>query len=203
MAIQPAMKPAMAIRRAAPRSFVRVSALPGSETAARKAASRAASNGELIRVRKGLYFKTTQTRYGAVKPRVEDVAREVLGPKSGFGPAGFSAARALGLTTQLPKKLQIAALKTVEPIEGVEQHHRNNSLRSDLEEREIAVLEVLRAPDNYVEGGITRLAGALHLLVDSGDVRISALRTAVSRETSLVRKNFVDLELRLAVRVAV
>lgn len=193
-----AIQPAMAIHRAAPRSFVRVSSLPGTEAAARKAASRAALSGELIRVRKGLYFKTKRTRYGMVRPRAEDVAREVLGSKSGFGPAGFSAARALGVTTQLPSKVHVSALRTVEPIDGVEQHRRTNSLRVNLREREIAVLEVLRAPDNYAEGGIGRIASVIAELVSSDSIRVHALEKAVAREIGTVRKNFQELERHLS-----
>ena len=64
--------------RAIPLLLVHRSDLPGTNTAARKAASRAAQNGELIPVRRGLYFKAPATRYGMVKPRVEEIVREIF-----------------------------------------------------------------------------------------------------------------------------
>jgi hypothetical protein len=82
-------------------SFVRVDDLPGTRSAARNAASRAARRGELVQLRRGLYFKGTPTRYGTATPDAELVALAVLGDQ-GVGPTGVSAARALGLTTQLP-----------------------------------------------------------------------------------------------------
>ncbi len=60
--------PAMAIRRAQFRSSVHMSDLPGTNTAARKAASRAAQNGELIPVRRGLYFKAPPRAMGWSSP---------------------------------------------------------------------------------------------------------------------------------------
>lgn len=198
-----ATKPAMAIRDAVPRSFVRVATLPGSEAAARKAASRAVANGELMRVRKGLYYKGAKTRYGTVKPRVEDVVREVLGRQAGFGPAGFSAARMLGLTTQVPARMHVAALKTVESIDGVEQHKRSNLRRADLTEREVAVLEILRAPESYVEGGFPRFVHAVANLLESGGARWEVLRKVVEGEhNTAVRANFQAVDSRLAMLAA-
>lgn len=80
-----ALSPSIAIRNTPERSFVRVSELPGTAVAARQAASRAARNGELIPVRRGLYYRGIKTRYGMTRPRAEEVAREVLG-EEGSGP---------------------------------------------------------------------------------------------------------------------
>jgi uncharacterized protein DUF6088 len=186
-----ANSPALAIRRAAPRSFVHVSDLPGTNEAARKAASRATQSGELVHVRRGLYFKAPGvTRYGPVKPRVEDVVREVFkSPHSGFGPAGYSAARSLGVTTQVPAKFEVSALRKVDPITGVTQHLRSNPRRAALNEQEIAVLEVLRSPEHLVEGGITRLARKVNELSAAGAVRLRAISKASAGETRAVKAN--------------
>lgn len=184
--------PAMAIRRAAPRSFLHVSDLPGTSAAARKAASRAARNGELVHVRRGLYFKTPgATRYGPVKPRIEDVVREIFkAPNSGFGPAGYSAAQSLGLTTQVPARFEASALRKADPPPpGVVLHVRSNLARAALNEQEIAVLEILRSPENLVEGGMTRLARRVHELSAARALRLSAINKASAGETGVVKAN--------------
>jgi Family of unknown function (DUF6088) len=189
-----ANSPAMAIRRAQSRSFVHVSDLPGTNTAARKAASRAAQSGELIPVRRGLYFKAPTTRYGTVKPRIEDIIREIFRtPNSGFGPAGHSAAQALGITTQVPATYEASALRKVDPIRGATLHVRSNPARAALNEREIAILEVLRSPEHFVDGGMTRLARTVHELAQTGTVRPRLIGRVVAGESSTVRDNHARL----------
>lgn len=187
-----ANSPATAIRHAEPRSFLHVSDLPGTNEAARKAASRAVRSGELVHVRRGLYFKApSPTRYGPVKPRVEDVVREIFkAPNSGFGPVGYSAARSLGLTTQVPAKFEASALRRADPPPpGVVLHVRSNLARAALNEQEIAVLEVLRSPEDLVEGGMTRLAHKVHELSAARALRLSAIGKATAGETGVVKAN--------------
>lgn len=188
-----AISPAAAIRSAPERSFVHVSRLPGSPAAARQAASRAARDGELVAVRRGLYFRGAKTRYGMTRPRVEDVAREVLG-ETGSGPAGYSAAREWGVTTQVPATFHVATLWAADRIPGVTQHARRNKARAPLNAKEIALLELLRAPDTYVESGWRVLVDRVREALSVGDVREAPLRTAVAGEHSLaVRENFTEL----------
>lgn len=185
---------ASSVIRATPeKSFVRVDELPGSATAARKAASRAAHDGLLIPVRRGLYYRGRRTRYGLTPPRTEDVVREVLGTR-GVGPAGYSAARALSLTSQIPPVLHVATLRTVEPIAGVKQHARKNLARVDLNATEIALLEVLRAPEVFAEAGWDALTAMVREAVAEGRVRLDALTEAVPGEYNrAVRDNFASL----------
>jgi len=176
------------------KSFVHVDRLPGSAVAARKAASRAAADGELVAVRRGLYYRGKKTSYGMTTPRVEDVAREVLGTR-GVGPAGYSAARSWGVTTQIPPVWHVATLRPVEMIEGVKQHARRNLARADLNEKEIALLELLRAPEVYIEAGWADFVTKVRDAVRTGRVRESALRSAVASEhNAAVRTNFERLE---------
>lgn len=176
------------------KSFVHVDRLPGSAAAARKAASRAAADGELVVVRRGLYYRGKRTRYGMTTPRVEEVARAVLGTR-GVGPAGYSAARSWGVTTQIPPVWHVATLRAVEAIEGVKQHARRNLARADLNEKEIALLELLRAPEVYVEASWSDFAAKVRDAMTSGSIRESALRSAVASEhNAAVRTNFERLK---------
>ena len=188
------LSPASAIRAMPEKSFVHVDRLPGSAAAARKAASRAAADGELVAIRRGLYYRGKRTRYGMTTPRVEDVARAVLGTR-GVGPAGYSAARSWGVTTQIPPVWHVATLRPVEMIEGVKQHARRNLARADLNEKEIALLELLRAPEVYIEAGWADFVTKVREAVRAGKVREGALRRAVTSEhNAAVRTNFERLE---------
>ena len=193
------LSPASKIRSASARSFVHVSRLPGTATAARQAASRAARNGELVPVRRGLYYRGVKTRYGMTRPRVEEIIREVLG-ETGTGPAGYSAAREWGVTTQVPSSFHVAALWTSDPIEGVRQHARRNRERASLNAKEIALLELMRAPEVYVEAGWSALVRKVRDALAGGEVVESRLRVAVAGERNVaVRANFDRLVSDLAV----
>ncbi|MEA5053254.1 MAG: hypothetical protein VB093_07415, partial [Propionicimonas sp.] len=76
------------------------------------------------------------------RPGVDEVAWEVLG-ETGSGPAGYSAAREWGVTTQVPASFHVATLWLTDPIAGVTQHSRRNKERAMLNPKEIALLELL------------------------------------------------------------
>lgn len=183
-----------AVIRATPRNgFVRVDELPGTREAARQAVSRAAASGELIKVHRGLYYRGVSTRYGSTRPRAEDVVREVFRGR-GAGPAGFSAARLWGLTTQVPATEHMATLRRVEGVRGVKQTVRSNIERARLTAREIALIELLRNPEGYVEAGWGALVEEYRRARAANKVRESELRTAVRAEHSpAARSNFERL----------
>lgn len=180
-------------------TYVRVDELPGSISAAKSAASRAAGRGDLHRVSKGLYYKGAKTRYGMLIPPVEDVAREVLG-SAGVGPAGVSAARALGLTTQIPAVPEFVTIaRFPEGLRHVRVSTRSNLARLDLTYTEIAVLEVLRSWRTTVDGGWSATVAAIAALVEDGTVRLGPLRRAAAREHHReLRARMRDLLVELA-----
>jgi hypothetical protein len=184
------LSPSAVIRNAPERSFVHVNRLPGTAAAARQAASRAARSGELLPVRRGLYYRGAKTRYGMTRPRVEEVAREVLG-EAGSGPAGYSAAREWGVTSQVPSSFHVATLWTTDPIPGVTQHARRNKERAKLNAKEIALLELMRAPDVYIEAGWNALVARVRGALVEKEVREEYLRAAVAGErNTTVRESF-------------
>ncbi len=194
--------PAAVIRATPENAFIRVASLPGTPEAARKAASRAAREGDLVPVRKGLYYRGRRTRYGMTRPRIEEVVREVLGAR-GIGPAGYSAARAWGVTTQLPSVLEMSTLRSVDALDGVKQILRRNLDRVDLNEKEVALLELLRAPDVYVETGWAALVAKVRESARAGEIREDALRAALPGEHNVaVRTNFERLTNDLAASAA-
>lgn len=182
-----------AIRETARGTFVPLSALPAPADAARQAASRATRAGELVTVKPGLYYRGAKTRYGMTRPPVDEIVREVWG-STGVGPAGFSAAREWGVTTQVPATYHVAALWTVAPIDGVTQYSRRNRARGELNPREIALLELLRDPRVFLESGWESLVDRYKDSQGQGLVRESLLERAVASERNQsVRGNFATL----------
>jgi len=112
-------------------------------TAVAPALSRLAKRGEIKRARKGVYYAPRRTVLGDVPP--DPV---VLGDAISRGrshPAGLSAANLLGLTTQVPARVELA-VEDKRPMSprGVEFKPRMRTNRRDLGAREVALLEVLR-----------------------------------------------------------
>jgi hypothetical protein len=176
-------------------SFVHVDTLPGSRGAASSAASRAHKRGDLIPIRKGLYWKGTRTRYGMTRPPSEAAAVEILGGV-GVGPTGHTAARALGLTTQLPATPALTVAGPVPTsVPGVRVSRRNNMRRRELSYTEIALLELLRGSwESVVEGGWDALVAATAAAAERGSVRLDKLASAVTGEHSpTARDNFARL----------
>lgn len=174
--------PGATIRDAPAGSYVHVERLPGTRSAAKTAVSRAAARGELVPLRRGLYYKGSRSRYGVITPPPEDVALEVMGRK-GVGPTGVSAARALGLTTQVPPTPELVTSGPVpEGVPGVKIYKRNNAARCELTYLEIAALELLRDYEFTAEADWKRVVAALAVKVRSREIRAGALLDAGSRE---------------------
>lgn len=180
-----ALSPGKALADVPTGTFVHVNLLPGSRAAASSAASRAHKRGELRSIRKGLYFKGVQTRYGMTGPSAEEIAAEVLGGV-GVGPAGYSAARAFGLTTQVPAKpMFVIAGPVPTSLPGVKVSKRNNMRRRDLNYIEIALLELLCGDwETTVDGGWAALVSAAVRAAREGQVRPAELGKAVAGERS-------------------
>ena len=87
--------------------FWRPEDFDGSPDAVAQALSRMARSGEVRRVRRGLYWRGTPTRLGMAPPPPGRLAKAVVGG-TGSGPAGWSAALALGLSTQVARREAVA-----------------------------------------------------------------------------------------------
>lgn len=139
---------------------------------------------------RGLYYRGKATRYGMTRPSTIDVVNVVMGDV-GVGPAGFSAARDWGVTTQVPPNVHVATLKSVDGLDGVKQSVRSNLARAGLNAKEIALLELMREPDVYVEAGWRALVAAVRDAIAARAIRVGRLRFAVRREYDVAtRSNF-------------
>ena len=158
------------------RSFVAVRDIGGSRTAVESAFSRLAAGGDVMRVRKGLYWKGAMTALGMSPPRVEEVALALGG--AGSGPAGVAAAYWLGLTSQVPSTFLAAIPSRVpKPWPGVRFTQRPiKRLLHALTPLEVAVLEVLRSGPAVVEAAWDELPEAIAGLAASGELRLGRAR---------------------------
>jgi hypothetical protein len=112
-------------------------------TAVAPALSRLTARGDIRRVRKGIYYVPRHTVLGEVPPDPFALSHAVTGGRA--HPTGLSAASALGLTTQVPARIELAVEgKRPNSVRGVEFKPRVGTDRSRLDVREAALLEVLR-----------------------------------------------------------
>lgn len=184
-------------------TFVWSREVVGPSAAVETALSRIAAETEspVLRVRKGLYWRTEWTRFGPSRPGTRQIVFEITGP--GTGPAGVAAAHALGLTTQVPGTEYYAVPgRPPRPIWGVKflarpYHRRELGMRP----LEVAIIEALKASDAVIETEWPVVMRRVGELVEGGHVRLDVLRVAVRREYDLtVREQFaaIDLELTCA-----
>jgi hypothetical protein len=147
------------------------------------ALSRLHAEGELVRVRNGLYWKGLGSRFGPGRPGLLESAVNAAGG-SGAGPAGWSATQVLGLSTQLPATPEVAVAGPVPTLVGVRFHRRSNTVRLGLGFYEVALLEALRAYPLYAEVGLDDVARNVRRLQDEGKVRLAEVERAAASEHS-------------------
>lgn len=167
------------------RSFVRIRDFTdaGSYESVAKALARLVDDGELARVRTGLYWRGPTTRFGMVRPTRLEIAIEIAG--DGAGPAGVSAARVFGLTTQVPSTEVVAVpgRSPAGPIPGIRFASRPAIRAAErLSPTEVAAVEVLRTGSSGIETTWEVAAGRLRACVESGAIRASKIRSVVISE---------------------
>jgi len=171
--------------------FWRPEDFDGSSATVSKALSRLEAAGDLRRVRRGLYWRGTDTPLGMAPPPPDRFVAE-LSPSNGVGPSGLSAALALGLSTQVPRRRTTAIPSRVPRSVGANvlvsraaaTKRRDERLRPE----EVALFEVLRDWDHLVEvpeeAALERLGG----LLGDGILRSNRLTRASSTEPARVRE---------------
>lgn len=160
--------------------------LTGARGAADTALHRIAAAEDLLPVRPGLYWKAKRTRFGLTRPDPLTVAYEIAkgrGFDSGVGPAGITAARHLGLTTQVPAVEEVAVPgRAPASVPGVIYRSRTAAGRRGLTPLEVAVLELLREWPRYSEQSWPQFVSAVARLAEQGKVDVDRVRVAASRE---------------------
>lgn len=111
--------------------------------------ARLTTDGELQRIRNGVYYRPRKTVIGLSTPSPSALNRLLV--TAPMHPSGLSAANMLGLTTQNPARLEIATTVNNAPsvFGRAKIHTRRPTSREQLGEREGAILEVLRSRGRY------------------------------------------------------
>lgn len=173
-----------------------VGPLAGVETAISRIA--AELQPPVLRVRKGLYWRTEWTRFGPSRPGTRQIVYEITGP--GTGPAGIAAAHLLGLTTQVPGTEYYAVPgRPPRPIRGVKFFARSYHRRElGMRPLEVAIIEALKAGDAVIEAEWPSVVRRVGELIEGGHVRRDVLGHVARLEHDLtVRERFATIELEL------
>ena len=163
----------------------------GSPDAVAQALSRLTRAGDLRRVRRGLYWRGTPTRLGMAPPPSDRLVGEIIdGP--GTGPARWSAALALGLSTQVARREAVAvpgrAPRSPRPVHFISRAASTKRRDEELRPAEVALLEVLRDWDELVEVPTKEAVDRIAQLANSGALRLDRLTRASETEPPRVRE---------------
>lgn len=170
--------------------FWRPEDFDGSRDAVAQTLSRMTRDGDLRRVRRGLYWRGAPTRLGMAPPPTDRLTGKLVGGV-GTGPSGLSAAVALGLSTQVPRREMIAVAGRVPRNAGVVHFVSRAASTKRRDERlrplEVALLEVLRDWDALIEVPTHDAVDRIGRLVGSGALRLDRLARASETEPPRVR----------------
>lgn len=159
--------------------------------------------GELRHIRKGLYWRGTKTPLGMAPPSPEALATE-LTDQPGIGPAGLSAANALRLSTQIPRRATYAVPARppadYELVSFADRSARRGRAEAALSPTEVAALEVLDGWGRIIETSPEQAIDRLRELIGAGSIDAGRLAEAGSTEPASARARLAYL-LRRAGRV--
>jgi hypothetical protein len=163
----------------------------GSPAAVAQTLSRMVRAGEIRRMRRGLYWHGAQTRLGMAPPPSSLFANEMIdGP--GIGPAGWSAALELGLSTQVPRRdtfaIPVRSPRVPGSIRLVSRAASYKRRDENLRPGEVALLEVLREWNALVEISDDDALRKIANFIATGALRPEKLARAADTEPSRVRE---------------
>lgn len=178
------------------RRFWRPRDFDGSPGAVQVELSRLVNAGELIRVRRGLYWRGPRNRLGMTPPRPREVVSDVLGDVA-VGEAEWSATNLLGLSTQLPRLPALAVPQRpprgIESVRFLDRSARRGRVQARLTGVEVALLETLEGWERFVELPAPEAQSRLLDLIDSGVVSPKRLVRASETEPAVVRERLRTL----------
>lgn len=169
----------------------------GAPLSVAKALSRLVERGELRRIRRGLYWRGATTPLGMAPPSAMRLAKELVGTR-GVGPGDASAAHSLGLSTHVPRRMTFAVPGRVpeSPMATVRFVSRSASSKR-LDERlrplEVALLEVLRDWDRYVDKPASEAYDQMQRLIADGEIRVERVVAASETEPPRSRERLGSL----------
>lgn len=165
----------------------------GTPDAINSALRRLVEDEQLRRVRRGVYWRGRESKFGMTPTPGHAVVREVLGDQEAIGAAEWSATNALGLSTQVPRQLTLA-ISTRSPrnlprdVKVVRRDARRGRRTLGLNEAEVTLLEALDAWDRYVEVPADEALDCFARALRSREVRLDRVVRASATEPPAVRE---------------
>jgi hypothetical protein len=169
----------------------RIEDFEGSPSAVNNELRRLIARGDLMRVRRGMYWRGKKSRFGMTGASQGEAVQKVLGAQEAVGATGWHATNLLGLSTQVsPVEALAVTHRRPKGLHNVKVSSRARSGRREakLNGMEVTLLEALEGWDRYVEAdSATALRRFLELL-DREDVRVERLVRASRTEPPVVRE---------------
>jgi hypothetical protein len=153
--------------------------------------------GELRRIRRGLYWRGRRTAFGMAPPPATAIIEQITGLTYGIGPSGYSAALALGLSTQVPR-VETFALPVRTPtglpegIKVVSRSARRGRLDAKLRPKEVAWLEIAGSWRDHLSDPADA-DDRFKALLDSGEIRPDRIAAAAYTEPRAVKETIASL----------
>ncbi|MBY0440817.1 MAG: hypothetical protein K2Q25_01580 [Mycobacteriaceae bacterium] len=148
------------------------------------------TQGELRHLRKGLYWRGVKTPLGMAPPSPGVLAAQLVGGKS-IGPAGLSAAHALRLSTQIPRRAEYAVVgrppTDSETVHFVDRSARRGRITNNLGPLDVAALEVLDRWEQVIETSPGEAMSHLSRLIQLGTLDPRRLARASDTESGSSR----------------
>jgi hypothetical protein len=170
--------------------FWRPKDLAGSPSTNQHLLASLVGEGELRRIRRGLYWRGTKSPLGMAPPPTDALIQE-LAPGPGVGPAGLYAANLLRLSTQVPRRAEIAvptrAPEDLGNLRFVARPARAARARAGLNRTEVALLEVLASWASAIELPPDEAWTRLLEVVASGSARAERIARAARTEPASTR----------------
>jgi hypothetical protein len=170
----------------------RIEDFEGSPSAVNNELRRLIARGELMRVRRGVYWRGKKSRFGMIGASQGEAVQKLFGAQEAVGATGWNATNLLGLSTQVsPVEALAVTHRRPEGLRNVKvssRAARSARREAKLNGMEVTFLEALEGWDRYVEAdGATALRRFLELL-DRDDVRVERLVRASRTEPPVVRE---------------
>lgn len=151
-----------------------------------------------MHIRRGLYWRGTKTLLGMAPPPAEALVKAVATERRGIGPTGASAANALGLSTQVPRRPAFAVPTRVPEsvparVDMVSRAGCRNRVAANASPAEVALLEVLRNWGALVEVDDAEATEVIKSYLDQGTLRPGALVKVAATEPAPVRNGLAIL----------
>lgn len=176
--------------------FWRPADLAGAQSTVQHLLTELTRQGELRRVRRGVYWRGTRTPLGMSPPPTDDLVSELVSGHKGAGPTGQSAANLLRLSTQIPRQAQVAvpgrAPTSTQNVRFVSRAANLGRRDAALSPVEVALLEML-ADFSASELSPHESWDRLRVVLNSHEVRPKKLAAAAVTEPAMTRARLTVL----------